>query len=150
MTFLKKLLLIVLLSVLIVVLGLSYYVVEKILPYSGIKPQRINAAALPEFQKGILPSDYGLDFENFDIQTKDSITIKAYLIKAEKPRCTLILVHGIGDCKEHFYPFCQKLKEIGCQTLILDLRAHGQSGGTYCTFFFKQESINVAISSFSL
>ena len=103
MTFFKKLFLIVTPSVLIVVLGLSYYVVENILPYSGIKPQRINAAALPEFQKGVLPSDYGLDFDNFDIQTKDSITIKAYLIKAEKPRCTLILVHGVGDCKEHFY-----------------------------------------------
>ena len=48
MTFLKKLLLIVLLSVLIVVLGLSYYVVENILPYSGKAAALMRCGFMPE------------------------------------------------------------------------------------------------------
>jgi uncharacterized protein len=118
----------------------SYFIVENVLPYAGIKPTKINAATLPEFQKGILPSNFGLDFEPFDVTTKDSLTLKGYWIKAEKPLCTMILVHGIGDCKERFYSFCQKLAKIGCQTIIFDLRAQGQSDGSYCTFGYKEKN----------
>ena len=95
-----------------------------------------------------MPTDYSLDFEPLSIQTKDSLILRGYFIKAEKPRGTIILIHGIADCKEHFYPFCQQLKEIGCQTIIFDLRAHGKSEGSYCTFgYFEKNDIGIIIDS---
>jgi pimeloyl-ACP methyl ester carboxylesterase len=136
----KKIILSIFVLCFVIAAILCYIVIENVLPYSSIKPQRVNVAALPEFQNGVLPNDYGLDFETFDVVTKDSLKLKGYWIKAEKPRCTLILVHGIADCKEHFYPFCKKLKDIGCQTIIFDLRAHGQSEGLYCTFGYKEKT----------
>ena len=127
---------------------LGYFVVENVLPYAGIKPYKVNAAALCEFKNGVLPTDYSLDFEPLSIQTKDSLILRGYFIKAEKPRGTIILIHGIADCKEHFYPFCQQLKEIGCQTIIFDLRAHGKSEGSYCTFgYFEKNDIGIIIDS---
>ena len=72
---------------------LGYFVVENVLPYAGIKPYKVNAAALTEFKNGVLPSDYGLDFEPINIQTKDNLILRGYFIKAEKPRATIILVH---------------------------------------------------------
>lgn len=127
---------------------LVYFVVENVLPYSGIKPYRVNAATLAEFKNGTLPSDYGLDYEPFDVMTPDSLTLRGYFIKADNPFATIILLHGIADCKEHFYPFCQQLKEIGCQTIIFDARAHGKSDGQYCTFgYFEKKDIATFIDS---
>ncbi|MBL7817523.1 MAG: alpha/beta fold hydrolase [Saprospiraceae bacterium] len=134
---------------LLFILGvLAVFIVENVLPYSGIKPFRIKVEIRPEFQNGHLPSDYGLDYKPFDIKTRDSLLLRGYLIKAPNPRATIILVHGIGDCKEHFYPFCQQLKEIGYQTLIFDARAHGQSEGLYCTFgYYEKNDVAVFIDS---
>jgi uncharacterized protein len=138
----------VVLILMALVLILVYFVIENVLPYSGIKPFRANAAAMAEFKNGILPSDYGMDYTPFDVVTKDSLILRGYLIKVEKPIATIILVHGIGDCKEHFYPFCQRLKNIGCQTLVFDMRAHGKSGGDYCTFgYFEKNDIAIIIDS---
>jgi uncharacterized protein len=148
MTIKKKTVFKTFIIVVLITATLGYIVVENVLPYAGIKPYKINAATLSEFKNGVLPSDYGLDFEPFDIQTKDSLILRGYFIKAENPIATLILVHGIGDFKEHFYPFCQQLKTIGCQTIVFDLRAHGQSHGDYCTFgYFEKTDIDIMVDS---
>ncbi len=72
----------------------------------------MNAASLFEFRQGVLPSDFGLEYEPLTFQTKDNLTLRGYWIKADTPRGTIILIHGITDCKEHLYPLCQRLKEI--------------------------------------
>jgi uncharacterized protein len=117
-----------------------YVLVEHILPYSGIKPNRIVVSKLPEFSQGALPSDNGLpDYEHLTVKAQDGIDLDAYLIKADSPICTIVLLHGIGDCKEHFYGFCKQLKDLHCNTLIMDNRAHGASGGEYCTFGYYEK-----------
>ena len=151
MTIKKKTVFKTLFIITLIAATLGYFVVENVLPYAGIKPYKVNVAALTEFKNGILPSDYGLDFEPLNIQTKDSLILRGYFIKTEKPRGTIILIHGIADCKEHFYPFCQQLKSIGCQTIVFDLRAHGQSGGDYCTFgYFEKNDLDILIDSLIL
>jgi hypothetical protein len=73
MTIKKKTVFKTFIIVVLITATLGYIVVENVLPYAGIKPYKINAATLSEFKNGVLPSDYGLDFEPFDIQTKDSL-----------------------------------------------------------------------------
>ncbi len=120
--------------------------INAILPYSAIKPYRVDASSLPEFKNGVLPSDYGLSYESFSIQTFDTLSLKCFYIKADKPKGTIILLHGIGDCKEHFYAFSKRLSDIHFNSVLIDSRAHGQSEGEYCTFGFKEKKGSMLIS----
>lgn len=124
----------------------GWFVVENVLPYTPIKPYRTNKERrgwmLP---LGSEPSNYGLNARPLNIQTPDSLSLKGLFIPAitalpdhQKP-ITLILVHGIGGCKEHLLPFAQKLAQRGISNVLLDLRAHGESGGEYCTFGFYEK-----------
>jgi uncharacterized protein len=127
-----------------VLLLIAYWVVNNVLPYSAIKPMRSNPAhqqwRLPQ---GAEPKDYGLNANVLDVTSFDNLMLKGWFFKAEirpdyKP-LTLIYLHGIGGCKEHFLPAAQGMVSQGFNVLTFDLRAHGQSGGDYCTFGFKEK-----------
>ena len=47
---------------------------------------------------------------------------------------TIVLVHGIRGNKEHFLPMANRLAANGYNSVAIDLRAHGESEGQYCTF----------------
>ncbi len=46
----------------------------------------------------------------------------------------IILVHGIGGNKESFLGLSKRLSKLGIASVLFDNRAHGQSGGEYCTY----------------
>ena len=52
---------------------------------------------------------------------------------------TIILLHGIRATKEHFIPLSKQLSQLGYNTVALDSRAHGNSGGAHCTFGVKEK-----------
>jgi alpha-beta hydrolase superfamily lysophospholipase len=52
---------------------------------------------------------------------------------------TIILLHGIRGYKEHFTTLAAKLNDKGYNTLALDLRAHGESDGEYCTYGYYEK-----------
>jgi alpha-beta hydrolase superfamily lysophospholipase len=54
-------------------------------------------------------------------------------------RGTIILLHGIRGYKEYFTDLTAQLNDSGYNTLALDLRAHGSSGGEYCTFGYHEK-----------
>jgi uncharacterized protein len=101
--------------------------VEFLLPYWPIRPwQRTSNEK---------PSDYGLRDETFDLEVDSGIILRGYLIEATaKAKATIVHVHGIGGFKESKIPFAKMLANEGYNVLIYDQRAHGKSGGTYCTF----------------
>lgn len=51
---------------------------------------------------------------------------------------TLILLHGIGGKKEHFFEASKFFTAHGYNCIAVDLRAHGESEGKYCTFGVKE------------
>lgn len=90
-----------------------------------------------------------VDFNNFDFNAKkvnlivqDSIVLDSYMItpKSDSIKGIMIMVHGIGSCKEPYSGIAQELanKEIG--TFLFDLRAHGKSDGEYCTYGFYEKN----------
>lgn len=121
----------------------GYYLVEKVLPYVGIKPMRRTAAdmnwALP---KGLNPDSYALKTQKISLFTPDSIQLCALLVSAyrDTPLATIVLIHGISGCKETQLERAQVLAEAGYASLLLDLRAHGESEGVYCTFGVKEKN----------
>lgn len=85
--------------------------------------------------------DFDLQSEKMDVITDDGFVLKTELISARDDRSkgTIIFVHGIRAYKEHYLPLCKFLSDNGYNSVLIDLRAHGQSEGKYCTFGFKEK-----------
>ncbi len=107
--------------------------IHHVAPYAIVQPQRINEELTPD----------KLDLESEDLGVKgiDDIELNGYWIKSKQDSAkgVIILVHGIGGCKEHFLNLSKELSELGIETIIFDGRAHGKSGGKYCTYGFKEK-----------
>lgn len=117
-------------------LGL-FFVVENVLPYSSIKPWRLKPSENPwRFPNGYRPENYGLQGETLHCMAPDSMSLVAYFSKSREKdsKGTIIILHGIASCKETQYAKAANLAANGWNSLVVDLRAHGESGGEYCTF----------------
>jgi pimeloyl-ACP methyl ester carboxylesterase len=133
--------LLALLLVLFLVVG--FFLVEGMLPYAGIKPMRRGPEAFEKrFPKGMNPENYGLRTRKIKIQTPDSLALSALLVQSntDTSYATVVLLHGISGCKETQFERAQVLAEAGYSSLLLDLRAHGQSEGEYCTFGYHEKN----------
>ena len=73
--------------------------------------------------------------------TNDGLKITSYLTYSSRDTAfgTIILVHGIRSYKEHFMELSKYLSKQGFNSVAIDLRAHGQSEGTHCTFGVKEK-----------
>ena len=113
-----------------------------LLPYSVIKPPRFDVLEhAEEYPGGLYPSDYGLDFEEEMVLTEDGVALKGYFVHSlsDNPRATLLLLHGIGGVKEGYLGISAVLAKHGFNSFLYDSRAHGQSGGKYCTFGAREK-----------
>jgi len=72
----------------------------------------------------------------FDFKTFDEADIRACMTmtKQDSTQGTIVLLHGIRSNKEHFIELSKWLSNRGYNSIALDLRAHGESGGLHCTF----------------
>jgi uncharacterized protein len=123
--------------------GLLFWAaIEYVLPYSGIKPFRLNMQQQSwRFPRGADPAAYGMEGQPVSIQTADSLTLKGVYLHAPgtQPRAVFILLHGIGSCKESQLERAERLSQMGFDCLVPDLRAHGSSDGEFCTFGFYEK-----------
>lgn len=146
MKILKSLSLILLLLFLV-----AYFVVESVLPYAGIKPVRRKPEDLLwMLPKGVQPENYGLHAQQMKIQVNDSIQLGAILVDSNKDsaRALVVLLHGISSCKEANLERSKLLAEAGYASLLIDLRAHGQSDGDYCTFgYYEKNDLKIVADS---
>ena len=117
----------------IVLIILVFIGINNVAPYAITQPPRIN--------EGITPEQLGLNAEPLTIITEDKIELNGYWIKTEKDtsRGIMILLHGIGGCKEHFLGLSDELAKKGIESIVFDSRAHGKSGGEYCTYGYKEK-----------
>lgn len=124
------------------VLAVGFYVSKYHLPYAIIKPLRITENSIPQ--------DFGLKSIDLEIMVEDSLKLKGYWIKNDSisPRAIIVYAHGIGSCKEHALPLAKNLSKIGVETILMDNRAHGESGGQFCTYGYKEKYDISAIIDF--
>ncbi len=69
-----------------------------------------------------------------DFQQKLQLAGLGGLLEWDRPRGTLLLLHGRNSCKEHWFPVVERLARIGFNAILLDNRGHGQTEGGCCTF----------------
>lgn len=98
--------------------------------------------------KTTAPMPSTLNGARVQIKTHDGLIQKGVWLKADGglPKGTLILLHGIRANKEHFWPVAKRLTSDGFHVLLIDMRAHGQSEGKYCTFgFYEKQDVRLWI-----
>lgn len=125
--------LIFLILILLLLTILVFIGVNNIAPSAITQPPRIN--------ESLTPSKLALKSDPLDLVTTDNINLKGYWIKSMQDTSfgIIILVHGIGGCKEHFLNLSKELSQNGFESIVFDGRAHGESGGEFCTYGYKEK-----------
>ena len=82
----------------------------------------------------ISPGALGVPQEEFQVQSTDDITIRGWKTQPPNPKGVLLMAHGYLMNRSELSPLAVQLYEKGWASMILDLRAHGKSGGKKATF----------------
>ena len=120
---------------------ITYVAFTYIIPYAILQPKRLLIATDP----ATISSDY----KKLNIAIDSLGELRGYLFKpvAEKPKAILILIHGIGGAKEHFFPLASRLKDEGIASIAIDNRAHGESDGKYVTYgYFEKHDVEQIVT----
>lgn len=138
-------------SIVVLVLSIIGFVALWILlPVIILQPQRLDIKQQPALlHHKINPADYGLVGEDISFTTSDSVYISATFLSSENQpaKATIIMLHGIGACKETFLPTAAAFCKNSINVVLMDNRAHGQSGGTYCTYgFHEKDDVSVLVT----
>ncbi|MEP1033750.1 alpha/beta fold hydrolase [Ekhidna sp.] len=71
---------------------------------------------------------------DFSLQSEDNITIKGkYFAVSDSATCLFIFAHGWARSWQNMLKYYPIVDECGCDVIMYDHRAHGESGGEYPT-----------------
>lgn len=97
------------------------------------------------------PGDLGLPFEELKFNIRDEhgrpLRLAGWWMghAQARGRCVL-LIHGYADAKVGSIAWAPLFHSLGFNVVAIDLRAHGESGGTYCTgAFFERDDVSQVI-----
>jgi alpha-beta hydrolase superfamily lysophospholipase len=68
---------------------------------------------------------------------KDGYELSLSVFKNAIARGYIQIIHGMEEHKERYFPFAEKLQQMGYTVVVSDLRGHG--GETPCQGFFKEK-----------
>jgi hypothetical protein len=117
-----------------------------------LRPRRMtDARALVQLRR-LTPSDLDIEFEDVNFEVIDEHSGKKLKIAAwwmpqasANGRCA-VLVHGYSDAKVGAIAWAPLLRSFNFNILAIDLRAHGESEGTYCTAgYYERHDLNQVI-----
>ena len=119
-------------------------VVEIVLPRTFVLPRRTHYnPALP----ADTPAKESLAFTAFDTTTSDGLVLKGWFVPARRQPAagTVMILHGWGGSKEWMREFIDLVATNGWNAVAYDSRAHGASGGSYCSYGAKEKDDVTAV-----
>lgn len=63
----------------------------------------------------------------------EGLRLRAWLAASQRERPAVVVVHGLGDSLESYLEHARPFRERGHSVLLVDLRGHGGSEGSYTT-----------------
>ena len=76
------------------------------------------------------PSDFSVDAERIELTTDDDITLAAWRTRADQPKGTVIILSGIQNPSvTAFFGYAKMLADNNWDSLLIEMRARGESGG---------------------
>ena len=118
-------------ALLLAALSLPTAVGVMLASFSGTRPQDLEDRATP--------GDYGLSYRTVLLRSDDGVRIASWLLRASRPTgCSVVLAHGLFRSRREVLGRAAYLAARGCHALTLDLRRHGDSGGTRTSLGFLE------------
>jgi uncharacterized protein len=90
----------------------------------------------------------GATKEDFRVRTPDGIELRGWKVRARSPNGDWILLfHGVSDNRTGDLGHAELLLRHGYNVVMMDSRAHGESGGEMATYGWKERYDTVAIAN---
>ncbi len=92
-----------------------------------------------EFKEVHLAEDFGISSEKMTIETSDGINIVVHEVLTQNPKAVIIFLSGIyNPSVTAYFGHAKSLQENGYGSLLLEMRAHGESEGDEIGLGFKE------------
>ena len=91
------------------------------------------------FNKFWTAEEFGLTAEQFFVKTEDGLNISVYEVAVDRPQAVVICLSGIHNPSVTIYfGHARMFKEHSVATIMLDMRAHGESDGEKIYLGYKE------------
>jgi hypothetical protein len=113
---------------------------------SGIlHPMRLNAMRLEDTQKMLARTSAAK--EDFTVSAQDGITLKGWKVRPVSANGDWVLLyHGVSDNRTGVLGHAEFLLRNGYSIVMMDSREHGESGGSICTYGWKERYDSLAVT----
>lgn len=92
-----------------------------------------------EFNRMYEASEFGLIAEEVTLKTSDGLNISTYEVYETNPHAVVIFLSGIHNPSvTAFYGHAKMLKENGYASILLEMRAHGESEGENISLGYRE------------
>src|SRR5215468_7812922 len=87
------------------------------------------------------PRDVGLGEEDLAVTVAPRVELRGWLVRAKTPpsRGLIVWMHGVADSRGSGVGFAQRYTAEGWDVAAFDARAHGDSGGEFCTYGYYEK-----------
>ena len=106
---------------------LAVLIVLAVLAWLGLPVARAYSLVSPRYSDSAVPTDIGVAEVGFE--STDGTPIRAWLALAKVGAPAVVLVHGFKTSRMEMLPWARILHAAGYNSLLLDLRGTGRSGG---------------------
>jgi alpha-beta hydrolase superfamily lysophospholipase len=77
-------------------------------------------------------------YEKIKLQTNNQLPIEGWYGSSDSVKACVVFLHGITNSKDILLPEAEQFKKSGYNVLLIDFRAHGNSGGNKSSFGVKE------------
>lgn len=110
-----------------------------------LHPQNLNPTRVGQAEKMLERT--GATKENFVVHAPDGVELRGWKVRSRSPNGDWILLfHGVSDNRTGVLGHAELLLRNGYNVVMMDSRAHGESGGNMATYGWKERHDTVAIT----
>src|ERR1700726_4846195 len=102
-----------------------------------LHPQNLNPMRIEQTEEML--NRTGAAKEDFLVHASDGVELRGWKVRARSPSGNWILLfHGVSDNRTGVLGHAEFLLRHGYNVVMMDARAHGESGGTMATYGWKE------------
>jgi uncharacterized protein len=122
----------------------SAYIGSRIGP-AMLRPPRLSSLRPGETAQMLFRT--GATKQDFSVEAKDGAQLRGWKVRPLAPNGDWVLLyHGVGDNRTGMLGYAEFLLRHGYSLVMMDARAHGESGGDIATYGWKERLDTVAIT----